>query len=114
MGRRIIVAYNLKPAKLRGIESRGMLLAAGDKGGAGPDGEPAERCEVLDAGDIPTGTRLLPEGSPSPQAPAEISIDTFFSYPISVKDFAVQFGGKNLCLAGKPVRTAIISEGGVN
>ena len=30
VGRRIIVVANLKPAKLRGIESSGMLLAASD------------------------------------------------------------------------------------
>jgi len=113
LGKKIIVAYNLKPAKLRGIESRGMLLAAGDKGGVGPDGQPAERCEVLDAGAAPLGTRLLPEGEEAPAAPAEIDIDTFFSYKITVKDFAVQAEGKNLCLGGTPLRTAIISEGTV-
>ncbi|UCE75468.1 MAG: methionine--tRNA ligase [Methanomassiliicoccales archaeon] len=32
-GRKIIVVMNLKPAKLRGIESKGMLLAAEDKSG---------------------------------------------------------------------------------
>jgi methionyl-tRNA synthetase len=31
--RKIVVVMNLKPAKLRGIESRGMLLAAEDKSG---------------------------------------------------------------------------------
>jgi methionyl-tRNA synthetase len=114
LGKRIIVAYNLKPAKLRGIESRGMLLAAGDTGGTGPEGQPLERCEVLDAGDAPTGTRLLPEGEAAAAAPAEIDIDTFFSVPIAAKDFAVQSGGKNLCLAGKPVRTALIANGEVH
>jgi methionyl-tRNA synthetase len=114
LGKRIIVAYNLKPAKLRSIESRGMLLAAGDKGGTGPEGEPAERVEVIDAGDTPTGTRLLPEGAENVPAPAEIDIDTFFSYPMITKDFAVQSGGKALCLAGKPVRTSVISEGEIH
>ncbi|MDR2901110.1 MAG: hypothetical protein LBV20_06280 [Treponema sp.] len=32
LGKHIIVAYNLKKAKLRGVESHGMLLAASDKG----------------------------------------------------------------------------------
>jgi methionyl-tRNA synthetase len=109
LGKKIIVAYNLKPAKLRGIESRGMLLAAGDNAGT-----PAERCEVLDAGDAPTGTRLLPQGATAVAAPAEISIETFLSYPITVKDFAVQSGEKPLCLNGKPVRTGIIGEGEVH
>jgi len=113
LGKNIIVAYNLKPAKLRGVESRGMLLAAGDNNGTGPDGKPAERCEVLNAGDAPTGTRFLPEEANVLPAPAEINIDTFFSYPITVKDFTVQFNGRNLCLNGQPVRTSIISDGKV-
>jgi len=28
IGKKIILVYNLKPAKLRGVESQGMLLAA--------------------------------------------------------------------------------------
>ena len=115
LGKKIIVAYNLKPAKLRGIESRGMLLAAGDnKGAAGEDGQPSERCEVLDAGDCPTGTRLLPEGEDTSVAPAEIDIDTFFKYPVAVKDFIVMTRDKKLCLNGSQVRTAIIGEGEVH
>ena len=113
LGKKIIVAYNLKPAKLRGIESRGMLLAAGDKNGTGPNGEATERCEVLDAGDHPTGTRFLPEDEASEAAPVEIDIDTFFSQSIVVKDFIVQHNGQNLCLNGQPVRTVIIPEGKV-
>ncbi|MCA9466556.1 MAG: hypothetical protein KC643_14105, partial [Nitrospira sp.] len=31
LGRTIVVVANLKPAKLMGIESQGMVLAAGDK-----------------------------------------------------------------------------------
>jgi methionyl-tRNA synthetase len=122
LGKKIIVAYNLKPAKLRGIESRGMLLAAGDNKGIGQDGGQIERVEVLDAGGCPTGTRLLPEGEDaslvsvqaSAQVPAEIDIDTFFSQPIYVKDNEVYSGGKKLCLEGKPVRTAVIPEGEVH
>jgi tRNA-binding EMAP/Myf-like protein len=43
-GRKIVVLVNLEPAKLRGIESRGMLLAGEDKEDVGlvlpPDGSP--------------------------------------------------------------------------
>ena len=113
LGKKIIVAYNLKPAKLRGIESRGMLLAAGDNKGVTSDGQPAERVEVLSADDCPTGTRFLPEGEEAAAA-AEIDIDTFFSYPIVVKDYAVMQNGKNMCLNGKPIRTVIISNGEVH
>jgi methionyl-tRNA synthetase len=33
VGQQIVVVANLKPARLRGVESRGMLLAASDDGG---------------------------------------------------------------------------------
>jgi methionyl-tRNA synthetase len=114
LGKKIIVAYNLKPAKLRGIESKGMLLAAGDNLGLTAEGQPLERVEALDAKDYPTGTRLLPEGEDAISAPAEIDIDTFFSFPIAVKDNIVFSGGKKLCLNGNPVRTEIIAEGEVH
>jgi len=113
LGKKIIVAYNLKPAKLRGIESRGMLLAAGDEKGTGEDGKPLERVEALDAGDVPTGTRLLPEGEDN-KALSEIDIDMFFSQSIVVKDNVVMTGGKKLCLNGNPVRTAVIPDGEVH
>ena len=32
LGRQIVVVANLEPAKLRGLESQGMLLAASDEG----------------------------------------------------------------------------------
>ncbi len=35
VGKKIIIVKNLKPAKIRGVESRGMILAA-----SGPDGRP--------------------------------------------------------------------------
>ena len=33
VGRQIVVVYNLKPRKMRGVESKGMLLAATDTEG---------------------------------------------------------------------------------
>ncbi|MDR3145017.1 MAG: methionine--tRNA ligase [Treponema sp.] len=112
LGKRIIVAYNLKPAKLRGVESRGMLLAASDKNGAAPgasapDGT-VERVEVLDAGDVPTGTPVSLEGAGPGNPPPEIDIDTFFTIPLLVQDGVVTAGGSALTLAGKPIRTKIL------
>jgi methionyl-tRNA synthetase len=50
IGRQVVVVVNLKPAKLRGVESQGMLLAATDeKGGAillQPDREAPEGTQV--------------------------------------------------------------------
>jgi methionyl-tRNA synthetase len=49
VGRTIVVVANLKPAKLMGIESQGMVLAAGDQ----------EVLELLTMPhEIPAGTRI--------------------------------------------------------
>jgi methionyl-tRNA synthetase len=107
LGKHIIVAYNLKTAKLRGVESRGMLLAASDMGGEGG----GERCEVLDAAGVPPGTPVILEDGGAGTPPAEIDIDTFFSIPITVEDHIVKTGGRALTLNGTPVRTRIIRDG---
>ena len=53
IGKKIVVVANLKPAKLRGVESRGMLLAADVLDGEG------ERASVLFVDDsVPVGSRL--------------------------------------------------------
>jgi methionyl-tRNA synthetase len=110
LGKRIIVAYNLKAAKLRGVASRGMLLAASDK-----DADGYERVEVLDAGDTPTGTVVTLEGLDAGSPPsAEITIDTFFSIPLVVRDYIVQAGEVALTLEGRPVRTKVIATGEVH
>jgi methionyl-tRNA synthetase len=108
LGKKIIVAYNLKPAKLRGVESRGMLLAASLK-----DADGNETVEVLDAGDAPTGTRVTLEGVAS-EPPTEIDIDAFFSVPLVVTDYTVVSGSTALFIDGKPIKTRVIANGGVH
>jgi methionyl-tRNA synthetase len=51
LGRRIVVVANLKPRKLRGFESQGMLLAAS----VGDEGKPVI---ATFAEDVPNGARL--------------------------------------------------------
>lgn len=49
LGKTIIVVWNLQPAKIRGVESRGMLLAVQDGEVVrlmGPDGKVAPGCRV--------------------------------------------------------------------
>ena len=87
-----------------------MLLAAEDHNG--PDG--AERCEVLDASGIPTGTRVVPEGAAVLETPKEINIDTFFGIPMRVVDHIVTVNGKALTLDGKPIKTSIVSNAEVH
>jgi methionyl-tRNA synthetase len=106
LGRHIIVVYNLKPAKLRGVESRGMLLAASRKTADG------EIVEALDGEGAATGTRAHLEGFPPPPAPpVEIDIDTFSAMPITVRENTVYVGGRALCLDGKPLRTRRVENG---
>jgi methionyl-tRNA synthetase len=108
LNKHIIVAYNLKAAKLRGVESRGMLLAASVK-----DGD-TETVEVLDASGIATGARVVLEGEEAGPLPGEITIDGFLSVPLTVKDHTVLAGRKALTLEGKPVTTKRIANGEVH
>ncbi|MEE2882148.1 MAG: methionine--tRNA ligase subunit beta [Planctomycetota bacterium] len=48
-GRTIVMVWNLQPATIRGVESRGMLLAVADQDVVrllGPDGKVAPGCQV--------------------------------------------------------------------
>ncbi|MGX8680338.1 MAG: methionine--tRNA ligase, partial [bacterium] len=48
IGRKVVVVKNLKPAKLRGVESQGMILAGGEK----------KKITLVDPGDLPNGTKI--------------------------------------------------------
>jgi methionyl-tRNA synthetase len=110
LNKNILVVYNLKPAKLRGVESRGMLLAAEIKK---EDGSLV--VEALDAGDAPTGSRVCVEGAEAPAPPpAEITVDTFFTIPLAVENYRVLCGGLPLSVNGKALRTSVIGSGGVH
>ena len=50
VGRNVVVVANLKSRKIRGIESRGMLLAAG--------GEAGQPMSLVDPGSLPAGTEI--------------------------------------------------------
>ena len=109
LGRHIIIVYNLKPAKLRGVESRGMLLAASLKT------ETGEIVEVLDGEGVETGTQAHLEGfTPPAAAPAMIDIDTFSAIPITVRRNTVHIGSRALCVDGKRVKTRRIENGDVH
>jgi methionyl-tRNA synthetase len=52
VGRRIVLVANLQPARIRGVESRGMLLAAGGRA-------PGEELSLVTPDkDVPPGTRV--------------------------------------------------------
>ncbi len=54
VGKRVILVTNLKPAKLCGIESNGMILAASVK----KDGVSEQLTLIKPEGDIPLGSRV--------------------------------------------------------
>lgn len=109
LGKSIVLVNNLKPAKLRGVESRGMLLAASKSGAEGK-----EVVEVLDAPWAAPGTRVVLEGQdPDIAADAEIDADAFFSVPIAAKDSRPIVGARALLAAGAPFSLARVSEGEV-
>ena len=112
LGRCIVLVANLKPAKLRGIESNGMLLAAQPDA---PEGGPPETVEVLFVDHAAPGERVVLEGGdPSAAAPPQrIDVDTFFTMPIGVEDATVRVGGQRLTCAGKDVKTAKVAKGRV-
>ena len=63
LGKHVIIASNLAPRTMRGVESRGMLLAGDYKDADGKD------CvEVLDAGWAAPGTKVVLEGADSKAA----------------------------------------------
>ena len=105
MDRNIILVANLKAAKLRGVKSEGMLLAA----------EKEEAVEVLFVDHAEPGTPVTLEGS-APKASEEytkLKIDDFFNIPMQVKNNIVYVGETPLICAGRHVTTDTISEGKV-
>lgn len=112
IGKTIVLAFNLKPAKFRGVKSHGMLLAAENSDGG---------LEVLTCGAAP-GERAVLEGdapgdvpgdAPGDVPPARVSIGRFFETPIHVENGGVLVGGSALMLGGAPVRTSQVLNGKV-
>lgn len=81
MGLRIVVVANLKPARLRGETSQGMLLAAHGEGRVG----------LLLAPDAEPGTRLETGEDPGP---GEITIDDFTAHTILATPDGVSLDGR--------------------
>ena len=110
LGKHVVIADNLAPRKMRGVESRGMLLAADYKNSEGKD------CvELITAPWAEPGTKVILEGdNPNAEKPAEISADTFFQIEIKVVNKNVEIGGKKLAADGKNLSTEFTENGGVN
>lgn len=110
LGKHVIIADNLAPRKMRGIESRGMLLAADYTDESGK-----ECVELITAPWAEPGTKVVLEGDDvNAEKPAEIQADVFFQIEIKVCNKTVQIGGKNLTAAGKPLSTEKTVNGPVS
>ncbi|MBE6349956.1 MAG: methionine--tRNA ligase [Spirochaetaceae bacterium] len=109
LGKTVVIADNLKARKMRGVESRGMLLAADCTGDDG-----AEIVEVLDCSWAKPGDLItLKAFEESIAKPESIDADTFFSVPITVKNHRVEINGIPLIVAGKEITTSVIKNGEV-
>ncbi len=99
LGKNIILAANLAPRTMRGIESHGMLLATDYRDESG------KNCvEVLEAPWAEVGTVITLEGCDSSQEkPDEISAEDFFAVKIECKDKNILIDGKKLLAKGKPL-----------
>lgn len=74
-GKQIVIVSNLKPAKLRGEVSQGMLLAASDDEG---------NCVLVDATDCEVGEQLFIEGMENNDK--EVDFKDFQNIKLEVKD----------------------------
>ena len=100
LGQHVIIAANLASRKMKGVESRGMLLACDYT----EDGK--EKVELLTAPWAQPGTIIQIEGNEyTGEKPAKIDIDHFckIEYCVSGKCFTI--AGKKATAAGKPVTT---------
>ena len=101
LGKHVVIAANLAPRKMRGVESYGMLLA-----GDYTDENGKECVEVLDASWAAPGTKVVLEGADvNAVKKAEITGDEFFSVAIEAKDGVVQIAGKKLLADGREIKT---------
>ncbi|MCF6335262.1 MAG: methionine--tRNA ligase, partial [Spirochaetales bacterium] len=112
LGKNIILVYNLKPAKLRGVKSQGMLLAADNT----PEGSDERGdVEVIFADWAEPGERINLKGFSVPEgdSPKRLKVNHFFDIPLKTVGNCVQVGSTALEVSGKPLITKIISNGEV-
>ena len=106
LGKHVIIASNLAPRTMRGVESWGMLLAGDYK-----DSEGNDKVEVLDASWAKPGTKVILEGADVNSAKKEeINIDEFFSVSINAVKGSVQIAGKKLLAEGKEITTKFAQD----
>ena len=92
VGKRIVVVANLKPAKLRGEVSEGMLLAAHGEEAVGlllaPDAEPGTR--------VRAGAGASGQESEGSEDESQITIDDFAAHVIGASPEGVTLDGRRI------------------
>jgi len=102
IGKKVIVVSNLKTAKLRGVESQGMILAAETAG--------KQTVEVLESSGNPGDAVTIEGCDPSNQ---EITIEEFAKVPLTVNNNIVNAGSFPLKSSGREITTKIVNNGKV-
>jgi len=95
----LIIVTNLKPAKFRGIESKGMLLAVEHKGDVG----------VLFAEKAASGTQVQFSGAEIKKG--QITYSEFEAAGLYAKDGKVYFGNHALSAGSEEIKLDKFSEG---
>ena len=100
LGQHVLIAANLAPRKMKGVESFGMLLACDYE----EDGK--EKVELLTAPWAKPGTVVVPAGSdPSIEKPAKIDADKFFKLTMKIVNNTMTLNGVALTADGKEIKT---------
>ena len=109
LGKSVVIVDNLKPRKMRGIESKGMLLAADYQDATGKD------CvEVLTCPWAKPGTIIYLQNNQDKKTEfAPIDADTFFSAPIKVVNNIVTIDNIPLLADDKQITTEFTRNGEV-
>lgn len=100
LGKHVIIAANLAPRKMKGVESRGMLLACDYK----EDGQ--DKVELLTAPWAKPGTLVIPQGSSvSIEKPVKLDADKFFKVEMKIENHKMVINGIPLTADGRKIVT---------
>jgi methionyl-tRNA synthetase len=113
IGKKVVIVKNLKPAKLRGVESQGMLLAA-----EGREFEPGthtvedDAVEVIFCDECEVGQKVMLRDEKSNPKPL-ITIKDFGHVKIKIDEFKVVSEGKTLVAGEHELKTKNVKKGDV-
>jgi methionyl-tRNA synthetase len=97
-GRKVVVVYNLKPANLRGVESKGMILAAEDAAG---------KVIPVDPEGAASGDDVTAEGIPRAYK-ADLTMKEFERAPLAVQSGSVRYKDHYLKSPKGPIKAQAV------